>query len=405
MNYTILKKGFFALLVTFLLSVNISDAKNKNDKNKNKYLFTTNIEIPTTSVKDQASSGTCWSFATTSFIESEIIRLGKGAQDISEMYFVRYTYPDKAQKYIRYHGFANFSEGGQGHDVMNTIKKHGMVPEQIYSGLCCGINYHKHGEMVDVLSGILSSGLENKNGFSGKCLEVFNAGLDIYLGKVPEKFIYNNNEYTPESFAFELGIIPENYVELTSYSIYPFFTQVDLEIPDNWSHGMYYNIPIDDLMAVINNAFNNGYSVNWDGDVSDKGFSHKKGIAILHESEMKDLEGNEQLKWEALSEDEKTKLLYDFTTPRPEKKITQETRQVAFDKFNTTDDHLMHLIGTATDQNGTQYFTTKNSWADDSNDFGGKLYMSESYIKLKTVAIQVHKDAIPPELKSKLKIE
>lgn len=394
---------FFFIAALFILSKHLF-AGNK-EKNSKGFQFTHKIEIPTTCVKDQANSGTCWSFATTSFIESEILRIGGNEVDLSEMFFVRYTYPEKATKYIRYHGMGNFSEGGQAHDVLNVIDKYGLIPEQAYSGLNSGIDYHRHGEMVDVLSGILDNTLKNKDSFSGKYLDVINASLDVYLGEIPEKFVYNKNEFTPVSFKENLNFNANDYVEFTSYSIYPFYEKVDLEVPDNWSHDLYYNVPIDDLMEIINYAFANGYSVNWDGDVSERGFSHKKGVAIVPSDETKDLIGNEQAKWETMTEKEKNDLLYDFSQPRKEKLITQKMRQDAFDKFKITDDHLMHLIGTATDQNGNLYYITKNSWADDSNKYGGKLYMSNAYIRLATVAILVHKDAVPEAIKKKLDIK
>jgi len=393
------------LFFTILLCANNLEAKNKKDKKAEGYNFTNKIEIPTTSVKDQASSGTCWSFATTSFIETEIMRLGNGEHDLSEMFFVRYAYPEKAKKYIRYQGAANFSEGGQAHDVCSIIKEYGLIPEEAYSGLNYGYSYHKHSELVSILSGILDNSLKYKNGFTGKSLEVIDATLNIYLGEVPDTFAYNGTKYTPKSFAKKLEVNPDDYVEFTSYSSYPFFKQVELEVPDNWSHGLYYNLPIDDLMNIINYAFENGFSVNWDGDVSEAGFSHANGIAIIPDTEQKDLEENERLKWESLSDEEKAEMLYDFSKPRNELKVDQAMRQRAFDKFRTTDDHLMHLIGTANDQNGTLYYITKNSWADDSNDMNGKLYMSETYIRLKTIAIQVHKNAVPSHLKEKLSLD
>lgn len=392
------------LVVLFVFQGFTVEAKGKKDKKSEGYLFTNKIDIPATTVKDQGSTGTCWSFATTSFIEAEIIRLGNGEYDISEMFFVRYAYPQKAVKYLRYQGLANFSEGGQGHDVFNVIDEYGMIPEESYAGLNHGFDYHRHGEMVSELTGILDNSLKNTSGYTGKSIELLDAGLDIYLGEVPEKFSYNEKEYTPKSFAEELGIVSSNYIEFTSYSIYPFYEKVDLEIPDNWSHDTYYNIPIDDLMSIVNNAFDNGYSINWDGDVSEAGFSHRNGVAIVPEKNPKQMEESERTKWEALSKKEKSELLYDFSKPRKEMVVDQAARQKTFDNYKTTDDHLMHLVGTATDQNGTLYYNTKNSWADDSNKKGGKLYMSESYLRLKTVAIQVHKDAIPSDLKAKLNI-
>ena len=401
-----MKKNIYSISLLLVTIISLQSAvfakKNKSEKG---YQFTDKIVIPSTPVKNQASTGTCWSFATTSFIESEILRLGKGEYDISEMYFVRLAYPQKAEKYVRYQGLANFSEGGQAHDVFNIIGKYEMVPENIYSGINYDSEYHKHGELVNIMTGILNNSIQNQNEYTGKCLDVVDATLDIYLGDIPESFTYDSIDYSPKSFSHDLGIIPSDYYEFTSYNIYPYYQKVDLEIPDNWSHSKYFNIPIDDLMLIINNAFENGLSVNWDGDVSEAGFSHKNGVAIVPEHNPKNLKESEQLKWESMTDKEKSDLLYDFSKPREEMIITQELRQKSFDNFKTTDDHLMHLVGTATDQNNTLYYITKNSWGDDSNDFGGKLRMSESFIRLKTIAIQVHKDAIPNELKTKLGLD
>lgn len=398
------KSVYLFLVIIALLSVSPikSQTKAKNSIQIEGYQITNKIEIPTTPVKDQGSSGTCWSYATTSFIETELIRLGKGEYDLSEMFFVRYAYPQKAGKYIRYQGFANFGEGGQGHDVFNVIRYYGLAPEVAYLGLNPDAIEHDHGELLKTMTGILDNALEDKDNYKGKSLELIEASLDLYLGKIPEKFTYNGVEYTPNSFSKDLGLNTNDYIEFTSYSSYPFYKKIDLEIPDNWSHDSYFNVPIDELMSVINYAFENGYSVNWDGDVSEKGFTHKKGLAIVPEHNPNEMEASERVKWESLTNEEKQKALYDYSSPIKEMKINQETRQKTFDNFKTTDDHLMHLVGTATDQNGNIYYITKNSWAQDSNNYGGKLYMSESYVRLKTVAIQVHKDAIPPSLKTKL---
>jgi bleomycin hydrolase len=277
-----------------------------------------------------------------------------------------------------------------------------MVPEPVYAGLNYGFDYHQHNELERVMKGVLDNSLKSKRTFTGRSLDVISAILDIYLGVVPETFSYNKEEYTPESFAASMAINPDEYVELTSYSVYPFYEAVDLELPDNWSHDTYYNLPIDEFMEVMNYAFENGYSVNWDGDVSEQGFSHSKGVAVLPEDDPVNMDESERLKWEALPEDERDDLLYKFDAPRKEKQVTQEMRQLTFDTYKTTDDHLMHLVGTAVDQNGTLYFKTKNSWAADSNKKGGFLYMSEPYVRLKTVAIMVHKDAIPHAIKEKL---
>ncbi|MFA8435938.1 MAG: aminopeptidase C [Marinifilaceae bacterium] len=393
-----------ALLMAF---PNGAMAKGKKKKKEDEgYKFTMVADVPTTSVKDQQSTGTCWAFATTSFIETELLRMGKGDIDLSEMYTVRFAYDQKAMRYFRLHGKGNYSEGGQAHDVLNVIRIYGMAPESVYSGNQYESDIHIHREMVGETKGMLDAVIKNRN---RKVTPVWNKALngvlDVYLGKAPEKFTYKGKEYTPVSFAKEgMGFNTDDYVELTSYSHHPFYTQFDLEIPDNWSHDLYYNLPIDELMEVMDNALKNGYSVAWDGDVSEKGFSHRNGLAILPEKNTKDMSGAEIAKWEKMSSKEKNAELYNFKKPGVEKKVDQALRQETFNNYKTTDDHLMHLTGIVKDQNGTIYYKTKNSWATDSNDFGGYLNMSESYVRLKTVAIMVHKDAIPAALKEKLGI-
>ena len=369
------------------------------------YDFNPVIEIKTTSVKNQYRSGTCWSFAATSFVETEILRIKDTEMDISEMYFVRDAYIDKAISYIRYHGRSNFSGGGQAHDVTNTIKKNGMLPESVYAGLEIGEDKHNHGEMDAVLSSFMD-GVNKKRGgkITPKWLEAYEAILDVYLGKVPEQFEYDGNYYTPLSFTEFTGFDPDNYIEITSYTHHPFYEKINLEVPDNWSDDYYYNVPLNDLMEIIDNAFKSGYSVCWDGDVSDKGFSHKNGVAIIPEVKIEDLTDTERSRWEDLSEKEKQDQLYKFEEPGNEKEITQEMRQQYYDNRTATDDHLMHLTGIVEDQSGTRYYITKNSWGTERNEFEGYLNMSESYIRLNTVAIMVHKDAVPGKLSKKMKL-
>jgi len=367
------------------------------------YIFTPVVEIPTTPVKNQYRSGTCWSFAATSFVETEILRINNREMDISEMYFVRDAYIDKAIRYVRYHGKSNFSGGGQAHDVTNTIKKNGMLPELIYDGLEIGEDKHNHGEMDAVLSSFME-GVNKKRGgkISPKWLEAYQAVLDVYLGKVPAQLEHEGKFYTPLSFAEFTGVNSDDYIEVTSYTHHPYYQKINLEVPDNWSGDYYYNIPLDDLMEIINNAFDKGYSVCWDGDVSDKGFSHKNGVAIIPEVKAEDLSDTERSRWEDLTEKEKQDQLYKFEEPGTEKYITQDIRQEHFDNRTATDDHLMHLTGIVEDQRGTRYYVTKNSWGTDRNEFGGYLNMSESYIRLNTVAIMIHVDAIPANLTKKM---
>ena len=367
------------------------------------YIFETIIEVPATNVKDQHRSGTCWAFSGVSFLEAEALRISGVEVDISEMFIVRYAYAQKGLKYVRLHGSSNFGPGGQAHDVTNVIREYGIVPEIDYPGLEIGEEKHNHGELDAVSQGFLDAVIKRRGGkLSPIWYEAYTAILDVYLGELPTGFEVEGESFDPESYASSLGIIPDDYVEFTSYSIYPYYENILLEIPDNWSDDLYYNVPIDELMDVIDQALENGYSISWDGDVSDRGFSHKNGVAIIPEKDIESLDGTEMERWEKLTDTEKSKELFSFDKPGHEKLIDQIMRQEHFDNYSSTDDHLMHLTGIVKDQNGTVYYTTKNSWDDDSNDKGGYLYMSESYVRLNTVAIMVHKDGVPGKLAKKL---
>jgi bleomycin hydrolase len=355
------------------------------EEKKDLHQFTMLHNVKTTSVKHQGKTGTCWNFATQSFVETELLRMGKGEYNLSEMYLVRNIYPLKAEKYIRYHGLTNFGQGGQAHDVMIGIEKFGAVPEVVYPGRTSEEEKYNHSEMVAVLKSSLDAVLKTKGKISGNWREVCESVLDIYLGKNPKAFVYDGKEYTPKSFASELGINPDDYVELTSYLRYPFYEKSVLEVPDNWTNSEYYNVPIDEMMEIIDYALENGYSVAWDGDTSEKTFYRKDGYAVIPVDEEK-------------NDDEEEELL-----PEKEKVITQEMREETFDNFQTTDDHLMHLTGIAEDQVGTKFYYTKNSWGT-KYKYDGFWYMSESFVRLKTIAIMVHKNAIPENIKTKLGI-
>lgn len=390
--------GFFAIIFALCsLNLHAQDTITKPEG----YIFTVRNEVKTTPVKNQFRSGTCWSFATVSFVETELLRMGKPEVDLSEMFYVRHAYEKKAERYVRMHGSSNFGPGGQAHDVINIIATHGLVPENDYPGLLKGETQHVHGELDAGLQGYLDAVIKAKSGkLSQVWPEAVTALLDVYLGKLPEKLSVKGNP-TPLTFAKNEGFNPDDYVEITSYTHHPYYTAFSLEIPDNWSNDNYYNVPLDDLYQIMKYALENGYSFCWDGDVSERGFSHAKGVAIVPEKNIESLEGTERSRWEKLSEKDKQSELYSFDKPGYEKMITPEMRQLAFNNHQATDDHLMHITGLVTDQNGTNYFITKNSWADNSNDMGGYLNMSEAYVKLNTIAIMVHKNAVPDDIRKK----
>ncbi len=371
------------LSLVLILFITVSAIPQEKDSTKEKaprHTFTMLHEIGATSVKNQAKTGTCWDFATQSFLESELMRMGKGKYNLSEMFDVRYTYPLKAERYVRYHGKYQFGEGGQAHDVLSIFDKYGAVPYSVYPGLQPGDSLYDNTEMDAVLKSVLKTIVERKK-ISQNYKEIVKDICDIYFGKVPEKFEYKGKEYTPKSFAESLGINTKDYVEITSYTHHPFYSKFILEVPDNWEQGEYYNVPLNDLISIMDNALKNGYSIDWDGDVGKDNFYRKEGYAVVPLS------------------DDTTK-----TGPEKEKNVTQEMRQKAYDDYTTTDDHLMHIIGLAKDQDGTMFYYTKNSWGTKDKKYDGFWYMSEPFVKLRTIAILIHKDAIPKDIRTKLGI-
>jgi len=349
------------------------------------YQFKTTVDLEATPVISQGRTGTCWSFSASSFLESEIIRLTGKQIDISEMFNVRNTYPQKAWNFVMRKGKAQFSEGGLAHDVMNAVKSYGLVPNSAYSGLQALQTGHNHAEMVTVLKAMLDAYIKNPaKKLSPNWKRAIESVLDIYLGERPESFEYDGKTYTPQSFLEMTKINPDDYVTLTSFTHQPFYSSFILNIPDNFSNGSFYNVPLDELVAVTKSALKNGYSVELDCDVSESTFSARYGLATIPK--------------EAVGRG-------DFSAKvRKEKAISEKYRQQEFENYTTTDDHLMHITGLATDQNGNEYFRVKNSWGSNTeripND--GHIHMSEPFFRLKTISVMVHKDALPKTLRQKL---
>lgn len=368
------------------------------------YVFTNTIELDATPIENQYRSSTCWSFSALSFFESELIRMDRGTYDFSEMFIVHHNYADKAKKYVRMHGNLELAGGGAFHDVIDIFNESGIVPDEIYSGKNIGEENHIHNEMDYVIRAYVNAVVENKNRkLSPAWFEGLEGILNAYLGEIPEEFEYEGKTYTPKSFAASLGLNMDDYVELGSYTHHPFYEEFILEVPDNWRWGSIYNLPLNEMGEIIDYALENGYTVAWGCDMSEKGFSWKNGLAIVPDYNLVDLSGTEKEKWEKLTKAEKEASLYKFDEPSTEKEITQEMHQEAFDNYSMTDDHGMHITGMAKDQKGNKYYIVKNSWGI-SGKYDGYLYASESFVLLNTIDIMVHKDAIPHDIKRKLNL-
>ncbi|CAL2101400.1 Aminopeptidase [Tenacibaculum sp. 190130A14a] len=349
------------------------------------YQFKTIKDIENTQVKSQGRTGTCWSFSTTSFLESEIIRLTGKQIDLSEMYTVRNTYSEKANNYLYRQGKAQFSEGGLAHDVINAVRKYGLVPEQTFTGLELGVDRHNHSEMIAVLKSMLNTYIKNPAGeLSPRWKQAIEGVLDVYLGKNEKEFVFEGKKYTPQTFAEFVKIDPSNYITISSFGHAKKYEKFILNIPDNFSNGAFYNVTLDELTSITKEAIEKGYTIELDCDVSEKTFSSKAGVAVIPASSFE----NEK----ALKEIVK------------EKNITEEYRQSEFENFNTTDDHLMHIVGLVKDQKGNTYFKVKNSWGQNQGN-KGYVYMSIPYFKLKTISVLLHKDALSKEVKDKLKVK
>ena len=402
-----MKKLFiFAAMGLFSISGMAQEAKEQPKEEG--FVFTTVKELPITSIKNQNRAGTCWCYSSMAFLEAELLRMNKGEYDFSEMYIVHNTYLDRADKAVRTHGDASFSQGGSFYDVIYGMEHFGLVPEaEMRPGAMYGDSLSNHTELsavsdavvAAIAKGRLSKLQSDANGTPlwKKSIEAIH---DIYLGERPEKFTYNGKEYTPKSFYESTGLNADDYVSLTSYTHHPFYSQFVLEIQDNWRWALSYNLPIDELMEVFDNAIMNGYSIAWGSDVSENGFT-RDGIAVMPDQEKaQELSGSDMAHWLKMKPEEK-KL---NTKPQPQIWCTQEQRQLAYDNWETTDDHGMLIYGIAKDQEGNEYYMVKNSWGK-TGKYDGIWYASKAFVRYKTMNIVVHKDALPKDIAKKLGIK
>lgn len=362
---------------------------NASEKSKESFKFKDVINLATTSVKNQGSSGTCWSYSTNSYLESEMIRLGKQPVELAQIFSARNAYIEKGKNYVRMHGAVALGDGGACHDVINMYRKYGAVPQEVYTGLNYGTTKNKFAEMAAIIEGVLAAVVKNPNGeLTPNWEKAYTAVIDSYLGEAPKSFNYKGKNYTPQSFAKEVvGINPDEYIEISSFTDAPYYTKTMLMVPDNWSFDQVYNVKMDEMTDIIDHALKNGYTVAWASDVSEKSFSWKNGIAFVPTKKM-----------DEMSNEEKENL---FNGPKTELEITPELRQKAFDNYQTTDDHAMHIVGLAKDQTGKEYYIVKNSWGA-TNDYKGFLYVTKNYVKYKTTAFMVNKTALSADLAKKL---
>ena len=382
-------KRFTLLAAAGLFSMSLSAQEAKEEPKEEGFVFTTVKELPITSIKNQNRAGTCWCYSSMAFLESELLRMGKGEYDLSEMYIVHQTYLDRADAAVRTHGDVSFSQGGSFYDVIygDTLSNHTELTA-VSDAVVAAIAKGKHRSLQTD---------ENRKPLWKKAIAAIH---DIYLGECPEKFTYKGKEYTPQSFFESTGLNPDDYISLTSYTHHPFYEPFVLEIQDNWRWGQSYNLPIDELMEVFDNAINTGYTIAWGSDVSEQGFT-RDGIAVMPDAEkVQELSGSDMAHWLKMKPEEK-KL---NSKPQPQKWCTQEERQEAYDNWETTDDHGMQIYGIAKDQDGNEYYMVKNSWGK-AGKYNGVWYASKAFVRYKTMNIVVNKKALPKEIAKKLGIK
>lgn len=397
-----MKKIFtLALLAVFALNAN---AEEKKDENKNKPVFTTIKANPITSVKDQNRSGTCWAYSTLSFFEAEILKATGKTYDLCESFVANKDYMDRAVQVVRLHGDCQFAQGGSAYDVYYVLKNYGICPEDAmpFPGSLYGDSLNNFNEFFGQLEPYVAGIARSKaNKISNQWKVGLQGILDAYLGKCPESFTYQGKKYTPKSFAASLGLKWDNYVSVTSYSHKPYYTQYAVEVQDNWRNPLSWNLPMEDMARIIENAIMNGYTVAWGGDVSEPGFT-RKGLAYFYDTKkMESLSGSDMARWLKMSPAKRTNLVDSLGCTVPELEPTAEQRQQRFDNWELTDDHGMLIYGIAKDQNGKEYYMVKNSWGE-TGDYKGTWYMTKNFIIANTMDYMVNKNAIPKDILKKI---
>ena len=394
-------------LIIALLAVLFASGIQAQEENSNKKpVFTTIKEYPITSVKNQNRSGTCWAYSTLSFFESEILKKTGKSYDLAEMYVCNKDYMERADVTVRMHGDCDFSQGGSAGDVLIIIKNHGIIPEEAMAkpGTMIGDTLANFNEFFSVMTPYVKAIATSKSKTITPQWKLGLQGiLDAYLGKTPETFTYEGKQYTPQTFAQSLGIDWNDYVSITSYTHHPFYTSFAVEVQDNWRWDHSYNVPMDEMMRIIDNALDNGYTVAWGGDVSDEGFT-RNGLGVLYNTKTADgLSGSDQAKWLNMKPAERAHLIDSLGIAAPEIVPTQEQRQKDFDSWELTDDHGMHIYGLAKDQNGREYYMVKNSWGP-TGEYKGIWYMTKAFVAARTMDFLINKNAIPKDIRKKLGI-
>jgi len=398
---------FLFLLAVLIAMPGFAAKKKEKEEKNNKPVFTIVKQLPITSVKNQNRSGTCWAYSTLSFFEAEILKATGKTYDLAEMFIANKDYMERAELTVRMHGDSQFAQGGSAGDVLLIIKNHGIIPEAAMAlpGTLIGDTLANFNEFFDVMEPYVNAVAKSKSKtISTQWKKGLQGIIDSYIGVTPETFIYEGVEYTPKSFAASLGLDWNDYVSITSYTHHPFYTSFAVEVQDNWRWDHSYNVPLDEMMRIIDNAIDKGYTIAWGGDVSDDGFT-RQGLGILYDLKAggESLTGSDQAKWLGLKPGERKNFLEELGVNAPEAVPSQEQRQIDFDNWTLTDDHGMHIYGIAKDQNGREYYMVKNSWGE-TGDYKGSWYMSKNFIAARTMDFLINKNAIPADIRQKLGI-